>query len=287
MYEMDGRDTEKILGTSLRNLAMSLVLYVPALAIATLIIFSSGYMAFLHAYGQQFPSGVGSAPLLKGLSDLPNFTSQTGPNLSSLFKELNISNVNPSLSGASPAVPEVRGTYKNDIIGFQVDLPAGWSGKELKFIVNTVIASPKGNQSESDVLRPNTIMTISGIDAASLQRLANFTNNARQDLLGFSNGRIGCKVVSSVLSNINGIPAEEIVKDCNDKGIIAKGKAYVLGTQDDSIIVLGFTSRSSSSYDQYLPLFEDSVKTLKISKPGDISKSEAYNKFKEIQTSFS
>jgi hypothetical protein len=152
MYEMDGRDTEKILGTSLRNLAMSLVLYVPALAIATLIIFSSGYMAFLHAYGQQFPSGVGSAPLLKGLSDLLNFTSQTGPNLSSLFKELNISNVNPSLLGASPAVPEVRGTYKNDIIGFQVDLPAGWSGKELKFMVNTVIASPKGNQSESDVL---------------------------------------------------------------------------------------------------------------------------------------
>ena len=47
------------------------------------------------------------------------------------------------------------------------------------------------------------------------------------------------------------------------------------------------TCLATSSFEKYLPLFEDSVKTLKISKPGDISKSEAYKKFKEIQTNVS
>jgi hypothetical protein len=282
---MDGIGTEKILGTNCRNLTMNFVLYVPAIAIAMLIILYSGCMAFLFAYAQQFPSDIDRSPLLKGLSDLPNISSQFRPNLSPLFKELNITDANSSYSGASSLASEVSGTYKNDIVGFQVDLPPGWSGKELKFLVNTVIASPKNYQSESGVLRPDTVMTISGIDSAALQKLADFAKNERQDLMGFSNGQVGCKVLSSSPSNINGISAEEIVKECNHEGIIAKGKAYVLGTQDDSIIVLGFTSRSAAFYEKYLPLFEDSVKTLKISKPGDISKSEAYQKFKEMQMS--
>lgn len=42
--------------------------------------------------------------------------------------------------------------------------------------------------------------------SAALQKLTDFAKNASQDLLSFSNGRMGCKVVSSSLSSINGIP---------------------------------------------------------------------------------
>jgi len=254
-----------------------------AIAVAILIFFFSENTAF-RAYAEQFPGDIGRSPLLKGLSDLPNLSSQFQPNLSPLFKELNISDENSSASLSGSAVSEVSGTYKNDIVGFQVDLPTGWSGKVLNFIVNTVIASPKGNQSESGALRPDTFMTISGIDAAAFQKVTDLGKGMGQDLTSFSNGSISCKVVSSSPTSINGIPAEEIMKDCNHGGIVVKGKAYVLGTQDNSIIVIGFTSRSNRSFEKYLPLFEDSVKTLKISKPGDISKSEAYKKFKEIQS---
>ena len=255
-----------------------------AIAAAILIFLSSGNTAFLRTYAQQLPGDIDHSPLLKGLSDLPNLSSKFQPNLSPLFKELNISDMNSSVPLSGSAVSEVSGTYKNDIVGFQIDLPTGWSGKLLNFMVDTVIASPKGNQSESGALRPDTFMTISGIDSAAFQKLADLAKGMGQDLTSFSNGSISCKVVSSSPTSINGIPAEEIMKDCNHGGIVVKGKAYVLGTQDNSIIVIGFTSRSNRSFEKYLPLFEDSVKTLKISKPGDISKSEAYKKFKERQS---
>lgn len=204
---------------------MNIVFYFPAVAIAILIFFSSGNIAFLHTYAQQFPGDIDRSPLLKGLSDLPNLSSQFQPNLSPLFKELNISDENSSIPLSGSAVSEVSGTYKNDIVGFQVDLPTGWSGKELNFMVNMVIASPKGNQSESGAGRPDTFMTISGIDAAAFQKLADLVKSMGQDLMSFSNGNISCKVVSSSPTSINGIPAEEIMKDCNDGGIVAKGKA--------------------------------------------------------------
>jgi hypothetical protein len=120
-----------------------------------------------------------------------------------------------------------------------------YTGNSYKII--HIIASPKGNQSESGALRPDTLMTISGIDSAAFQDLADLVKGMGQDLASFSKGNISCKVVSSSPTSINGIPAEEIMKDCNHGGIVAKGKAYYLGTQDNSIVVLGFTSRSNGS----------------------------------------
>lgn len=78
-------------------------------------------------------------------------------------------------------------------------------------------------------------------------------------------------MVPASFVTINGINAEQRTVDCTDEnGAIMKAKAYAFATDDDSIIVLALTSNSTHEYNQYLPLFEESVKTIKISKPGDI-----------------
>jgi hypothetical protein len=75
-----------------------------------------------------------------------------------------------------------------------------------------------------------------------------------------------------------------VSQECKDEdGADLKAKAYAFAAQDDSLIVIGFLSNSTSSYNQYLPLFEESVKTIKISQPGDIATSQTYKKAKELE----
>jgi hypothetical protein len=45
---------------------------------------------------------------------------------------------------------------------------------------------------------------------------------------------------------------------------------------------LGFYGNSTSIYDQNLPLFEESVRTISISRPADIATSEIYNRYKAL-----
>ena len=104
------------------------------------------------------------------------------------------------------------------------------------------------------------------------------------DLTGTSSSSITCKKLSNSIVTISGINAEELTEECidNNSGIEAKVKGYIFGTQDNAIVALGYYGMSIT-YDQYLPQFEDSVKTIKISTPGDISKSEAFAKFKALE----
>ena len=93
-----------------------------------------------------------------------------------------------------------------------------------------------------------------------------------------------CNEFQSQSVTINGISAEQLTADCIDeKGINTKAKVYVFATSDDSIILTGFYSNSNNEYNQYLPLFEESIKTIKITNPGDIAKSEMYKKYKEME----
>ncbi|HEU4824753.1 MAG TPA: hypothetical protein VFS97_15120 [Nitrososphaeraceae archaeon] len=60
--------------------------------------------------------------------------------------------------------------------------------------------------------------------------------------------------------------------------------AFFITKSIPCIIVLAFSGNSTNEYNQYLPVFEESVKTIKISKPGDIATSELYKKHKELET---
>ena len=58
----------------------------------------------------------------------------------------------------------------------------------------------------------------------------------------------------------------------------AKGVTFV--TKDNSLILISYTG-SQNLYEKELPKFEDSVKTVKINNPGDISTSETYKVYKK------
>jgi hypothetical protein len=266
------------------------IFYMLILAAAILILLPFGSVQY-GAFSQQSPENNDEL-----FPEIPDFGSGSEPDLSSLFPQLNTSDLNLTAdSEPRSGITAVSGTYSNDKIGFQINLPSGWTGEQLKFLVNMAIVSPEGYQI-AEPAKPDTIITVSGIDAIAFQALADLAQKIAEsgaiqdlsqlDLTGVSSGHgaISCIKISSSPTTINGIPAEEIEQDCNDEGVKAKGKGYVIGTEDNSFIALGFYSSSVGKYDQYLPVFEESVKSIKISKPGDITKSDAFNKFKEFET---
>jgi hypothetical protein len=226
----------------------------------------------------------------------------------------------PSLNFSEIPVSEVNGTYMNLNIGFQMDLPTGWKGIEINFLINSVFAAP----GETTILEPlafqapATFMTIMGIDQEGFNRLESIVSqlpalggqartslpqggsSSSSDPLGTStttmtpfgdNSPVSCTFSQPSFVIINGINAEERVGECTDGGGGAvvggvtnapKTKSYTFATQDNSLIVVGFFGNSTITYDQNLPLFEESVRTISISRPADIATSEIYNRYIEL-----
>ncbi len=229
----------------------------------------------------------------------------------------------PALNFSEIPVGEVNGTYMNPNIGFQIDLPTGWKGVEINFLINSVFAAPgETNFLESLAFQqPATFMTIMGIDQESFNMLESIVSQlpalggggaaagggggqaggtslppagSTSDPLGtttmtpFGDSAVSCTYLQPSFVIINGINAEERVGECIDRGGVgggvtnAKTKSYTFATQDNSLIVVGFYGNSTITYDQNLPLFEESVRTISISQPTDIATSEIYNRYKEL-----
>jgi hypothetical protein len=70
--------------------------------------------------------------------------------------------------------PDIKGTYTNSDIGYQVDLPKDWKGKEIKFLNNMVFAAPQEINLEK-FEEPRTLIIISGIDQRYLDMITDFT----------------------------------------------------------------------------------------------------------------
>ncbi|HEU4444224.1 MAG TPA: hypothetical protein VFR94_06090 [Nitrososphaeraceae archaeon] len=229
----------------------------------------------------------------------------------------------PNLNISEIPVSEVNGTYMNPNIGFQINLPTGWNGIEINFLVSSVFAVPR----ETDLLaslvfqEPSTSMTIVGIDQESFNRLESVDSqlpalggggasggeqaggtslpqgsSSSSDTLGtttttpFGDSAVSCTYLQPSFVTINGINAEERAAECVDEeaggvGVgtnALKTKSYTFATQDNSLIVLGFFGNSTITYDQNLPLFEESVRTISISQPADIATSEIYQRYKQL-----
>jgi hypothetical protein len=217
----------------------------------------------------------------------------------------------------SSFMTEVNGTYMNPNIGFQINLPAGWKGIEINFLINSVFAVPGETnlgllgQGEEDFQEPATFMTIQGIDQESFNELESLVSESpaleeeeggggvggeEGSPLGttaspFANNTVSCSYSQPSFVTVNGINAEERVAECSDEeggGELVGGatnlktKSYAFATQNNSLIVLGFYGNSTSTYDQNLPLFEESVRTISISRPADIATSEIYNRYKAL-----
>jgi hypothetical protein len=207
------------------------------------------------------------------------------------FPELNNSTQSDEFASLfSSFMTDVNGTYTNPDIGFQIDLPTGWKGKEINFLIKSVFAAP----GEINLLELEgegfqdlaTFMTILGIDEGTFNMIEGFSK-----LPALGEGGVGeeetllqgsdplnttttpfgnTDVLSCTFSQpsfviINGINAEERSGECIDEeggGINSKTKSYAFATQNNSLIVLGFYGNSTGAYDQNLPFFEESVKHL-------------------------
>ena len=227
------------------------------------------------------------------------------------FPELNNSTQSEEFASLfSSFMTDVNGTYTNPDIGFQIDLPTGWKGKEINFLIKSVFAAPgEINLLElegEDFQDLATFMTILGIDEGTFNMIEEFSKlpaleeggvGEEETLLQgsdpldttttpFGNTDVlSCTFSQPSFVTINGINAEERSGECIDEeggGINSKTKSYAFATQNNSLIVLGFYGNSTGAYDQNLPFFEESVKTINISRPADIAASEIYNRYKEL-----
>ncbi len=259
--------------------------------------------------GNNNTTSEGSATIIEGslqpdlnFSEIPEFDefAQSEEDLSSLL---------------SSFMTEVNGTYMNPNIGFQLNLPAGWKGIEINFLINSVFAVPGETNlgllgEGEDFQEPATFMTIQGIDQESFNDLESLVSElpaleeggggvgdeegtplqGSGNPLGttatpFGDNAVSCTFSQPSFVTINGINAEERLGECTDvggAGSNAKTKSYTFATQDNSLIVIGFYGNSTITYDQNLPLFEESVRTISISQPADIATSEIYNRYTEL-----
>jgi hypothetical protein len=224
-----------------------------------------------------------------GSESSPGSDSFSPSELASAFNSSGLSELGSTQSGGSifsSLMTDVNGTYANPDIGFQIDLPKDWKGQEMKFLVNTVLVSPEGINF-TDFKQPKTFMTIIGINQETLNKITNITKSPVSsgnplDTNAPLGNTVPCKdEVSPSFVTINGIRAEQRSQECTVEGLNGKAKSYAFATADNSIIVVGLFSNSTSEYNQYLPLFDQSVKTIKISKPSDIATSDIYKKYKE------
>ena len=224
----------------------------------------------------------------------------------------------PFSSSSSSFMTDVNGTYVNPNVGFQIDLPTGWKGVEINFLINSVFAVPGETNLEllkgggggvgEDFQVPASFMTILGIDQETFNTLESIVSQfpalggggvgeeevlpeGSGDPLGtspFGDSAVTCTFSPPSFVTINGINAEERVGECTDGaegggvGTNAKTKSYAFATQDNSLIVVGFFGNSTTIYDQNLPLFEESVRTISISQPADIATSDIYNRYKQF-----
>lgn len=290
--------TDKTIVTATQSILAAILIIVVSSMSTTPISATTIATTPLSQSGSENNTGVTSSGLMSGL----NFSEFSGFNNSDSSEDFDSSLL-------SSFMTDVNGTYVNPNIGFQIDLPTGWKGNEINFLINSVFAAPEEiNLLELEEAFQNlpTLMTVVGIDEETLDMIEGFSElatlgeggeigeedtllqssepqNTTITLLG--NNTLSCTHSQPSFVTINGINAEERLSECIDKdgggGMSLQTKSYTFATQNNSLIVVGFYGNSTITYNQYLPLFEESVRTININQPADIA-TEIYNRYKEL-----
>jgi len=197
----------------------------------------------------------------------------------------------------SSMVKPVSGTYDNPTLGFRIELPPGWNGTEMNVLTNMVIARPDGSGSlsksgipQSSLGENHAMMTIIGLDRKTFDTLKNITQSMQFSANSSSMTNMtdqykkDAKCTKTVESPvvINGVTGQQISYDCKGPLFAGKIRGYVFATKDDSLITVSFFGNSTSGYDKYLPQFEDSVKTLKISNPTNVQTSPIFQEYQKF-----
>ena len=188
----------------------------------------------------------------------------------------------------------VNGSYSNPDQGFEITFPQGWEGTEILVPFGKVVsASPLAEALNATDMSKFSAMSIVFVDnrnntaLSAISDLSNPADNATasQDAKYIEAADCGSLVFSPV--TLDGIKGEQVTYSCEDIPIgagsntTAKTKGITFATNDDSLIFVSF-SASPDIYDLDVPKFEQSLKTVKISNPGDILNSHTYQEYKKL-----
>ena len=184
----------------------------------------------------------------------------------------------------------VNGTYKNPDYGFEIAFPQGWVGTEFSGPFGKIVTTgPFQPGTNPNGLSAMSIMFIDNRNNTALATISNLTNPLGTASQGSGSDSIGvprCKSLSFSPVTINGIKGEEGMYNCenimpgNGQNASVRAKGFTFATKDNSLILISYTG-SQNLYEKELSKFEDSVKTIKINNPGDISTSETYKVYKK------
>lgn len=185
----------------------------------------------------------------------------------------------------------VNGTYKNPGYGFEISFPQGWVGTEFLGPFGEIVStSPFQLGANTTDFSAMSIMFVDNRNNTALATISNLTNPL-EATTSQSSGSDGieaprCKLLSFTPVTINGIKGEEGMYNCENimlgtgENASIRAKSITFATKDNSLILISHTS-SQNLYEKELPKFEDSVKTVKIDNPGDVSTSETYKVYKQ------
>ena len=185
----------------------------------------------------------------------------------------------------------VNGTYKNPDYGFEIAFPQGWVGTEFSGPFGKIVSmSPFELGTNPNGFSAMSIMFVDNRNNTALAMISNLTNplevTTSQGSGSDSIEEPHCKSLSFSPVTINGIKGEEGTYTCENimpgagQNTSVKAKGFTFATKDNSLILISYTG-SQNLYENELPKFQDSVKTVKMSNPGDISTSDTYKAYKK------
>lgn len=223
-------------------------------------------------------------------SSLPQTVAQNSDFNMSDFASNSTSDLTKLLASFKP----VNGSYSNPDQGFEITFPQGWEGTEILVPFGKIVSvSPLAEALNATAMSEFSAMSIVFVDnrnntaLSAISDLSNPADNATasQDAKYIEAADCGSLVFSPVI--LNGIKGEQVTYSCEDipmgpgSNTTAKTKGISLATNDDSLIFVSFNA-SPNVYDLDILKFEQSLKTVKISNPGDILHSHTYQQYKKL-----
>jgi hypothetical protein len=224
--------------------------------------------------------------------------SSGGPQTYAQNLDSNISNIlsNSSLDLTSllASFRPVNGSYSNPDQGFEITFPQGWQGTEILVPFGKVVStSPLAavlNATNMSKFSTMSIVFVDNRNSSALSAISDLSNPADNATISKDAKYIqvaDCGSLAFSPVTVGGIKGEQVSYSCEGipmetgTNISAKTKGITFATSDDSLIFVSL-SASPDVYDSDIPKFEQSLKTIKIHKPGDILNSKTYLEYRKM-----
>jgi hypothetical protein len=163
----------------------------------------------------------------------------------------------------SASFTNISGTYSIPELGFNIKLPAAWSGIDLKSVV---MVSPTGINPKTGVLNPSddqdeVYLIIARSKVPEIMGRADHNVSNYELYVRKTAESIGCKVLSDRFVKLNGINVEKLLQRCGPP-VEGKSITYTISSGKD-IVFVGLKG-PTVAFTHNLEKFNESVLTIKI-----------------------